>query len=641
MSMTTSQQPVESCEARSVCCFVVTVLSKPFAVGGVEHGMNDGSSLPAELDACQRLIEQLSSRVQAQDAQLHQQAHELESRAALAQEQSRTVVDLEASHQQLSQENEELKLTVRKLLERLYGRRSERFVADPDQLQLDFGDDAAAAAEALAEAVLEAERTIEEVQSKRRANRRQRRVRDEKFPEHLPRYEQIVDLPEEQKAGKTFIGYDEVETLEFERSRLRVRVTKYAKYADPQQPHQGVQSPERPTGLVEGNRFDTSVAVEIIASRFFYHLPYYRQQDVFAGCGWTPSRSTLLNIVSASEFVLQPLVQYYHDLLGTIDVLGCDETPVTLIVPPQLPALDPQDPRSARMLEVLSKAQAKGRPSVKARMWAYRSLELPFNVFDFTVSRNRDGPDEMLSGFTGFLLGDCWSGFQKIELRSDARIQRAACWAHARRKLHECRASHPRHTTVLLALVRQLYDWEDRAKLWTAAARLELRQRESVRVLTQIRQYIDGPALERLLPKSDLAEAIGYLRNNWDALLLYTSDGRLPIDNNETEHLMKQIATGRKNWLFIGSLAAGHRAANLMTIISTAARNDLDVWSYLKDVLDQILAGCTDWESLRADRWKQQHPQAVRTYRVDERRDAVDRRRTRRAHRRLLPSTKK
>jgi len=63
-----------------------------------------------------------------------------------------------------------------------------------------------------------------------------------------------------------------------------------------------------------------------------------------------------------------------------------------------------------------------------------------------------------------------------------------------------------------------------------------------------------------------------YLKNNWEALLLFTTDGRLPIDNNETEHLMEQIAPGRKNWLHVGSLAAGHRAANLMTIISTRRR---------------------------------------------------------------------
>jgi len=603
--------------------------------------MNDGSLQPAELDACHRLIAELCSERAQLSCERDQLSCELQSREAFVQEQSRTVLDLEASHQKLSQENEELKLTLRKLMERLYGRRSERFLADPDQLKLDFGDDADAAVEALAEAVWEAEQTIDQVQSKRRAKRRKRRSPSEKFPEHLPRYEKIVDLSADEKAGKTFIGYDEVETMEFGRPQLRVCVTKYAKYADPQQPQLGVQSPERPTGLVEGNRFDTSVAVEIMAARFFYHLPYYRQQDVFAGCGWTPSRSTLLNIVAASEFVLQPLVAYYRSLLREIAVVGCDETPVTLIVPPTLPPLDPQDPRTGRIVEVLSKAQAQGRPSVKARMWAYRSFELPFNVFDLTVSRHRDGPDEMLAGFRGVLLGDCWSGFQKIELRSNARIQRAACWAHARRKLHECRTNHPRHTTVLLALVRQLYDLEDRAQPWTVDERRDLRQRESLRVLEQIRQYLDGPELERLLPKSDLAEAVGYLRNHWDALLLYTTDGRLPIDNNQTEHLMKQIATGRKNWLHIGSLAAGTRAANLMTIISTAARNDLDVWSYLKDVLDQILAGSTDWESLRADRWKEQHPEAIRTYRVEERRDAVDRHRARRAHRRLAANIKK
>lgn len=615
--------------------------------------MNDGSSWPHDVDACHRLIEQLatqlaqtaaereelSARLSAQDAALQQQAHERQAQEAFAAEQLRTLDELADARQQLARENDELKLTVRKLLDRLYGRRSERFVVDPAQLSLDFGDNPAGAAEALAEAVWEAERTIEEVQSRRRARRR--RVRSETFPEHLPRYEHVVDLPDDQKVGKVLIGYDAVESLEFERARLRVRVTKYAKYAVANSPHAGVSSPPRPTGLVEGNRFDTSVAVEILAARFFYHLPYYRQQDIFAGCGWTPSRSTLLNIVAASEFVLQPLARYYRCLLGQVDLLGCDETPVRLIVPPQLPPLDPQDPRTARISEVLSAAQAHGRPSVKARMWAYRSLELPFNVFDFTVSRHRDGPDEMLADFRGILLGDCWSGFQKIELRSDARIRRAACWAHARRKLDECRTSQPRHTTVLLALVQQLYDLEERAAAWTAAQRLALRQTEALPVLQRIRDYLDGPAEERLLPKSDLAGAIGYLKHHWEALRLYTTDGRLPIDNNLTEQLMKQIATGRKNWLQVGSVAAGCRAANLMTIISTAARNDLDVWSYLKDVLDRILSGCTDWESLRADVWKSRHPDAVRAYRVEERRDAIDRRRLRHARRRLAASVTK
>ncbi len=611
--------------------------------------MDDGPLLPDELDACHRLIAKLAAERDQVSSERDQLSARLQSHDAFVEEQSRTVVDLGALHQRLSQENEELKLTVQKLLNRLYGRSSERFV-DPDQMQFDFGDDPDAAAEAHEEAVLEAERTLDEVEANRNAKRRKRKRKNhKKFPEHLPRYEKIVDLPEDEKEGKAFIGYDEVETLEFIRAELRVRVTKFAKYsaksntkmdnAKASDSAKGVVSPERPVGLVDGNRFDTSIAVEIITSRFFYHLPYYRQQDMFAGCGWTPSRSSLLNIVTASEFVLQPLVNYYQSLLdesttGGVQVLGCDETPVTLIVPPVLPELDPNDPRTARITEVLSNAQAKGRPSVKARMWAYRALDLPFNLFDFTVSRHRDGPDEILANFSGLLLGDCWTGFQKIELRSDARIQRAACWAHARRKFDECRTNHPQHATKLLSLIRLLYDIEDRVQLGNAEQRWELRQRESRRVLQQIRDYVDGPQLNRMLPKSDLAEAVNYLKNNWDALLMYATDGRLPIDNNETEQLMKQIATGRKNWLHVGSVAAGMRAANLMTIISTAARNDLDVGTYLKHVLDQILAGNTDWQSLRADQWKKNHPEAIRNYRVDERRDAIDRRRARRARRR-------
>jgi hypothetical protein len=67
----------------------------------------------------------------------------------------------------------------------------------------------------------------------------------------------------------------------------------------------------------------------------------------------------------------------------------------------------------------------------------------------------------------------------------------------------------------------------------------------------RIREYLDSEALARVLPKSVFAEALNYLRNHWDALNLFVKDGCMPIDNNDAEQLMKQIAVGRKNWLFI------------------------------------------------------------------------------------------
>ena len=71
-----------------------------------------------------------------------------------------------------------------------------------------------------------------------------------------------------------------------------------------------------------------------------------------------------------------------------------------------------------------------------------------------------------------------------------------------------------------------------------------------------------------------------------------------------------------------------------MTTIGTAVRNDLDVASYLKDILDRLLAGDTDFHSMRPDVWKQSHPEAVRVYRQEERRDRADAKRDRRARRR-------
>jgi transposase len=98
----------------------------------------------------------------------------------------------------------------------------------------------------------------------------------------------------------------------------------------------------------------------------------------------------------------------------------------------------------------------------------------------------------------------------------------------------------------------------------------------------------------------------------------------MPIDNNETEQLMKQVALGRKNWMFIGSVDTGYRATDLMTLVISSARNDLDVFLYVKDVLDRLLAGETDYDALRPDVWSQSHPEAVRLYRVEERRSRAD-----------------
>ena len=575
-------------------------------------------TMPGDLAGSHALIEQLACAVDSQHNTIDSQAQTIE---------------------QLRREKQEVEVAFAEYIEGLFRKRSERYLNDPSQLRLDLGNTEAAvdAAEGLAQAVEEASRTVEVQGYERRRHRRSQRK--EELPEHLPRYEVEATVPEEQKhcpqhGARTLIGYDTVETLEFQRPLLRVRVTKYAKYACPSHADCGVASSERPTGLVEGDRYDSSVAAEIITAKYGFHLPVYRQQDLFAGSGWTPQRSTLLNILANSAFVIRPLAEHIKKVVLASDIVGTDDTRVTLLLPATIPKAEVGDPKSQRIHEVFSEAAAESRRSVTARMWAYRSVTAPLTVFDFTVSRHRDGPDLMLANFRGALVADCYSGYEGITLRSDGRIRRAACVTHARRKVFDAKEVYPLESSVVLAKFQQLYDIEDRAKAMSPEDRLRLRQSEAAKVWGSLEEWLKGEAAGRVLPKSKFGQAQGYLRNHWEPLQTYLTDGRIPIDNNEVEQLMKQVALGRKNWLFIGSVAAGERAADFFTLVSSAVRNDLDVWAYIKDILDRLLAGETDYATLRPDTWRQAHPEAIREYRVTERRDRADRKQYRRAARR-------
>ena len=520
-----------------------------------------------------------------------------------------------------------------------FRKKIERYLPDPKQFILDFGDspEVVDAAEGIADAALE---TVAGYERRKQAAEK---ARSEQLPAHLPRYEVKLDVPEAQKTCATHgerqvIGYDWQETLEVVPPKLVVRRTGIPKLACPKAPECGVVEAPRPVGLVEGNRYDTSVAAEIMVAKYAYHVPVYRQQDLFASCGWTPARSTLLNVLESAAHLIRPLVAHLREAVRAGPIIGTDDTTVTLVVKDTPPPLDPDDPKAARAREVIAAAQAELRGSITARMWVYRSITAPINVFDFTVSRHRDGPELFLDGFVGSLMADCYSGYEAVRTRSDGKIVRAACAAHARRKVFNARDNHPAHAALVLGMFREIYDIEDRAKPLTPSERQHLRQAEARPIWTRMQQYLASEAVSNVMPKEPFGQALTYLRNQFDHLLVYLDDGLMPIDNNETEQLMKQVALGRKNWMFIGSVAAGYRAADLMTLVSSAARNDLDVFMYVKDVLDRLLAGESNYDVLRPDVWKQSHPEAIRIYRQEERRSRADAKAVKRARRRIAPN---
>jgi transposase len=547
--------------------------------------------------------------------------------------------------QQLEQERDNWKFAYEKLWRERFEARSERYIADPKQLVLDFGpsEDVLDAAEGLTAAVEEADL----IPAHHR--RKPRKQRDESLPAHLPRYEVIAEVPDAQKTCPTHgvrellpeAMWDKTETLEFTPPVLKVRVTKYPKCVCANQPECGIGSAERPTGIVEGNKYAASIAAEIITGKFGYHLPIYRQQDYFAGSGWAPGRSTLLNILSGCDFALQPLLKYFKQVVQTDSVIGCDDTSVTLLYPKNLPQLNLEDAKQRRISEVFEEALKQGKPSIRAKMWAYRGATIKLNVFDFTVSRHRDGPELFFADYSGVLLGDCWNGFGSIAIASQGEILRAACNSHARRKIRESTA-YPQDRQHGLEWFHKLYDIEDRGRVMSPDERLMLRQLEAKPIWEEIKNWLAESSLRTvnpIVPKSNIAKALQYLRNHFVELSRYVDNADIPIDNNETEQLMKQVALGRKNWLFSGSVAGGERTAGFFTLVSSALRNDLDVRCYVTDVLEQLLAGVTDYASLLPWNWAQAHPEAVREYRALERNERAERKSDNRAERRRIKQT--
>jgi hypothetical protein len=250
----------------------------------------------------------------------------------------------------------------------------------------------------------------------------------------------------------------------------------------------------------------------------------------------------------------------------------------------------------------------------------------------------------VLATYRGYLQTDGYVVYTSMVKASAGRLVDVACWAHGRRGFEEAipATSHPLVHEAMV-WIQQLYDLENRARLWSADERRALRQTEALPILARMKARFEE-VQPTLRPTSKLAEAIGYMLNRWDAFIRYTGDGRIQIDNNIIERLLRPVAVGRKNFLFFGSEKGGKTAATLYTLVQSARRNCVDVWPYLTDVLRRLPAiAPTDTsalEDLLPDRWVAVHPEHRLEQREEESREAQARRRRKRTARRAATADK-
>ncbi|CAN5328839.1 hypothetical protein BH09BAC5_BH09BAC5_17730 [soil metagenome] len=92
----------------------------------------------------------------------------------------------------------------------------------------------------------------------------------------------------------------------------------------------------------------------------------------------------------------------------------------------------------------------------------------------------------------------------------------------------------------------------------------------------------------KVAPQSTIGNAIAYSLARWEKLCLYTTDGKLEIDNNLVENAIRPVALGRKNYLFAGSHAAAQKAAMIYSLLGTCKKNNVEPYAWMKNVLSVI-----------------------------------------------------
>jgi len=159
-----------------------------------------------------------------------------------------------------------------------------------------------------------------------------------------------------------------------------------------------------------------------------------------------------------------------------------------------------------------------------------------------------------------------------------------------------------------VAWIKRLYAVEERGKSSDVAARLALRQKESAPILSSLKERL-FVWHDQLLPKHPMAEAVGYLLNQWKELNVFATDGALPLDNNTSEREMKRIVLNRKNSLFVGNERGGQTAAILSSLTSTCRRHSVDPRRHLTQLLTNLPATpISQLERWLPDHWKRRNP---------------------------------
>lgn len=459
------------------------------------------------------------------------------------------------SKEELLEEVIQLKHQVSLLQKMVFGPRSDRYKLPAEvpanQLSLGVSTDPLAEVEVKKTNVKEHDRTKIKVDAKKHPGRNP-------LPSSLRREEIIIE-PTEDVTGCRRLEDEVTEVLEVKAAEFYVKRYIRRKYV--RKEGEGIAIGVLPNRVIDKGIPGASVLAMLMIGKFVDHLPIYRQIAIFKRAGVNLHYNTVLDWTNHGLDVLSPLYELLKRKILSCIYLQADETGIKV--------LDSE----------------KNGSSHQGYLWAYRDVIQNLVLFEYQRGRNKEGPANMLKDFKGFLQTDGYAAYDQFAKRES--IKTLCCMAHARRYFKEAEQNDKARSTYALSAFHDIYEQERQMKDLTVERRELLRQEVVLPKLEALHAWMikEYPAVT---PKSPIGTALSYSMKRWKELTVFTTDGRLEIDNNKIENEIRPIALGRKNYMFAGSHESAQRIAMIYSLLATCKTNGVDPAKWLTRVLEEI-----------------------------------------------------